>query len=60
VRIVSVTEKEGELNFEAEEFALGVANAALYGTQVGVGFWTDFNAAPGPRRRPRSSRRRRA
>jgi hypothetical protein len=47
VRIVSVTEKEGELNFEAEEFALGVANAALYGTQVGVGFWTDFNAAPG-------------
>jgi hypothetical protein len=47
VRITSVKEKEGELNFEAEEFALGVANAALYGTQIGSGFWTDFNASPG-------------
>lgn len=47
VRITEVGESGGDLAFTAEHFALGVASAALYGTQVGAGFSHDYNAAPG-------------
>ena len=47
VRITQVEERDGDLIFLAEDFALGVAAAATYSTQIGAGFAHDYNAAPG-------------
>lgn len=48
VRITEIVEDGDALRFTAETFALGVANAALYETQVGEGYAQDRNALPGP------------
>jgi len=48
VRITSVEESEsGDLSFEAEDFPLGTAHAALYPSQNGAGFQHDYNVSPG-------------
>jgi hypothetical protein len=47
VRITDIEEDGEALKFTAESFALGVANSALYGTQVGTGFAQDYNVSPG-------------
>lgn len=47
-RITEISESdEGDLLVVAEEFPLGVANAALYTSQSGAGFQHNYNAAPG-------------
>lgn len=48
VRVTEVGESEaGDLSIVAEDFPVGVAHAALYTSQAGVGFQHNYNAAPG-------------
>lgn len=48
VRVTEVSESDaGDLSIVAEDFPVGVAHAALYTSQSGVGFLHDYNAAPG-------------
>lgn len=48
VRITAVEESEtGDLSFEAEDFPLGTAHAAIYQSQLGAGFQHDYNVSPG-------------
>jgi len=48
VRIVSIDEDDdGDFEVEAEEVLVGVADAALYGSQVPSGYIGDYDALPG-------------
>lgn len=48
VRVTEIMEDEsGDLTVTAEEFPIGVASAATYASQAGVGFQHNYNAAPG-------------
>jgi hypothetical protein len=48
VRITAVTEDaEGNLSVLAEDFPQGIAHAAAYTSQAGVGFQHNYNADPG-------------
>jgi hypothetical protein len=47
VRITQIEESGGKLNFTAEDFALGVAHAATYNTQVSAGYLHNYNVSPG-------------
>lgn len=48
VRVTEVGESDsGELSIVAEDYPVGVAHAALYTTQAGAGFQSNYNATPG-------------
>lgn len=48
VRVMVIEEdEEGDLQMEFEDYPAGQASAALYPSQVGIGFAHDYNAAPG-------------
>lgn len=46
-RIVTITESDDAYDVEAEQFALGVAHAPTYDTQIAAGFAHDYSVAPG-------------
>ena len=48
VRLIQADESDdGEIECAAEDFPLGVATAALYPNQAGLGYQADYNASPG-------------